>query len=86
VFADDYVMPGDWSGDVVFSHHGVAACLPELVHSRQRQVERLRRKPGLLIIVLSIHVPVTTIVLTRAALFRQRRAVDDLPRPLGEAS
>lgn len=38
----------------------------------------------LVIIVLSITAPVTTIVLARAALFRQRRAGDNLPRPLGE--
>ncbi len=36
----------------------------------------------LVIIVLSITVPVTTIVLARAALFRRRRAGDDLPPPL----
>ena len=38
----------------------------------------------LIIIVLSITVPVTTIVLARAALFRRRRAGDDLPPPLQE--
>ena len=36
----------------------------------------------LIIIVLSITVPVTTVVLARAALFRRRRAGDDLPPPL----
>ncbi len=36
----------------------------------------------LIIIVLSISVPVTTIVLARAALFRRRQAGDDLPGPL----
>ena len=36
----------------------------------------------LVIIVLSITVPVTTIVLARAALFRRRRAGDELPPPL----
>jgi multicomponent K+:H+ antiporter subunit G len=36
----------------------------------------------LIIIVLSITAPVTTIVLTRAALFRRRQAGDDLPPPL----
>ena len=36
----------------------------------------------LIIIVLSITAPVTTIVLARAALFRRRRAGDDLPPPL----
>ena len=36
----------------------------------------------LIIIVLSITAPVTTIVLARAALFRRRRAGDELPPPL----
>lgn len=37
----------------------------------------------LIIIVLSITAPVTTIVLARAALFRRRQAGDALPPPLG---
>jgi multicomponent K+:H+ antiporter subunit G len=36
----------------------------------------------LIIIVLSISAPVTTIVLARAALFRRRQAGDALPGPL----
>jgi multicomponent K+:H+ antiporter subunit G len=36
----------------------------------------------LIIIVLSITAPVTTIVLARAALFRRRQAGDSLPPPL----
>ncbi len=36
----------------------------------------------LIIIVLSITAPVTTVVLARAALFRRRHAGDDLPPPL----
>lgn len=36
----------------------------------------------LIIIVLSITAPVTTIVLARAALFRRRQAGDPLPAPL----
>ncbi len=36
----------------------------------------------LIIIVLSITAPVTSIVLARAALFRRRQAGDDLPPPL----
>ena len=36
----------------------------------------------LIIILLSITVPVTTIVLARAALFRRRQAGDPLPAPL----
>ena len=39
----------------------------------------------LIIIVLSITVPVTTIVLARATLFRRRRAGDPLPPPLHAA-
>lgn len=38
----------------------------------------------LIIIVLSITAPVTTIVLARAALFRRRQAGDPLPPPLRE--
>ncbi|MBX3625299.1 MAG: monovalent cation/H(+) antiporter subunit G [Rhizobacter sp.] len=38
----------------------------------------------LIIIVLSITAPVTTMVLARAALFRRRQAGDALPPPLGE--
>lgn len=37
----------------------------------------------LIIVVLSITAPVTTVVLARAALFRRRRAGDPLPPPLG---
>ena len=37
----------------------------------------------LIIIVLAITAPVTTIVLARAALFRRRQAGDALPPPLG---
>jgi len=39
----------------------------------------------LIIIVLSITAPVTTIVLARAGLFRRRRAGDALPPPLARA-
>ena len=42
----------------------------------------LQLRAWLIIIVLSITAPVTTIVLARAALFRRRRAGDDLPPPL----
>ena len=47
------------------------------------------RSPGptlhvwLVPIVLSIATPVTTTVIARAALFRRRRAGDELPPPLG---
>jgi multicomponent K+:H+ antiporter subunit G len=37
----------------------------------------------LIVIVLSITAPVTTLVLARAALFRRRQAGDELPPPLG---
>lgn len=39
----------------------------------------------LIVIVLSITAPVTTIVLARAALFRRREAGDPLPPPLARA-
>lgn len=42
----------------------------------------LRLHVWLIIIVLSISAPVTTIVLARAALFRRRQAGDPLPSPL----
>jgi multicomponent K+:H+ antiporter subunit G len=50
------------------------------------------RSPGLglhvwlIIIILSITAPVTTIVLARAALFRRRQAGDPLPSPLQRRS
>lgn len=44
--------------------------------------ESLALHVWLIIIVLSITAPVTTIVLARAALFRRRKAGDKLPPPL----
>lgn len=38
----------------------------------------------LIIIVLSITTPVSSMLLMRAALFRRRRAGDDVPRPFSE--
>jgi multicomponent K+:H+ antiporter subunit G len=38
----------------------------------------------LIVIVLAITAPVTTVLLARAALFRRRQAGDDLPPPLAE--
>jgi multicomponent K+:H+ antiporter subunit G len=38
----------------------------------------------LIVVLLSITAPVTTLVLARAALFRRRQAGDPLPPPLGE--
>jgi len=52
-----------------------------LVHFSARG-EGLALHVWLIIIVLSITAPVTTIVLARAALFRRRRAGDALPPPL----
>jgi len=43
---------------------------------------RLSLHVWLIIILLAISAPVTTALLTRAALFRQRRAGDALPPPL----
>ncbi|GIX54382.1 monovalent cation/H(+) antiporter subunit G [Sphaerotilus sulfidivorans] len=52
-----------------------------IVHFSARG-EGLSLHVWLIIIVLSITAPVTTIVLARAALFRRRQAGDDLPAPL----
>jgi len=52
-----------------------------IIHFSARASEP-RLHVWLIIIILSITAPVTTIVLARAALFRRRRAGDDLPGPL----
>lgn len=57
--------------------------LASIVHFSVRAGE-LSLHVWLIIIVLSITAPVTTIVLARAALFRRRRAGDALPPPLGK--
>ena len=46
------------------------------------QGSRVALHPWLIIIILSITAPVTTVVLARAALFRRRQAGDPLPPPL----
>jgi multicomponent K+:H+ antiporter subunit G len=55
--------------------------LASIVHFSSRAGE-LSLHVWLIIIILSITAPVTTIVLARAALFRRRLAGDDLPPPL----
>ena len=55
--------------------------LASIVHFSARAGE-LQLHVWLIIIVLSITAPVTTVVLARAALFRRRHAGDDLPPPL----
>jgi multicomponent K+:H+ antiporter subunit G len=55
--------------------------LASIVHFSARG-EGLSLHVWLIIIVLSITAPVTTIVLARAALFRRRQAGDELPAPL----
>jgi multicomponent K+:H+ antiporter subunit G len=55
--------------------------LASVIHFSVRAGE-LRLHVWLIIIVLSISAPVTTIVLARAALFRRRRSGDLLPSPL----
>jgi len=55
--------------------------LASIVHFSSRG-EGLALHVWLIIIVLSITAPVTTIVLARAALFRRRQAGDALPPPL----
>lgn len=55
--------------------------LASIVHFTAH-AEGLALHVWLIIIVLSITAPVTTMVLARAALFRRRRAGDPLPPPL----
>jgi len=55
--------------------------LASIVHFSVRE-ERLALHAWLIIIVLSITAPATTIILARAALFRRRQAADRLPPPL----
>jgi multicomponent K+:H+ antiporter subunit G len=57
--------------------------LASIVHFSARAGE-LSLHVWLIIIILSITAPVTTIVLARAALFRRRKAGDALPPPLGD--
>ncbi|ODU08642.1 MAG: Na+/H+ antiporter subunit G [Rubrivivax sp. SCN 71-131] len=57
--------------------------LASIVHFSSRG-EGLVLHTWLVIIMLSITAPVTTIVLSRAALFRRRQAGDALPPPLGQ--
>jgi multicomponent K+:H+ antiporter subunit G len=52
-----------------------------IIHFSLRAGE-LRLHVWLIMIVLSISAPVTTMVLARAALFRRRQAGDELPAPL----
>jgi multicomponent K+:H+ antiporter subunit G len=55
--------------------------LASIVHFSARGAS-LALHVWLIIIVLSITAPITTIVLARAALFRRRQAGDTLPAPL----
>lgn len=56
--------------------------LASVVHFTARE-GALSLHVWLIIILLSITAPVTTLVLARAALFRRRQAGDPLPPPLG---
>ena len=47
--------------------------------------ERLQLHAWAIVVLLSITLPVTTVVLARAALFRLRQAGADVPPPLGTA-
>ena len=58
--------------------------LASIIHFSARAGE-LSLHVWLIIIILSITAPVTSIVLARAALFRRRRAGDALPPSLGGA-
>ena len=55
--------------------------LASIVHFSVHE-QRLSLHVWLIIVLLSITAPVTTLVLARAALFRRRRAGDALPPPL----
>lgn len=55
--------------------------LASIIHFSARAGE-LRLHVWLIIIILSITTPVTTVVLARAALFRRRYSGDPLPPPL----
>ncbi|HEY0885091.1 MAG TPA: Na+/H+ antiporter subunit G [Ramlibacter sp.] len=55
--------------------------LASIVHFSVRQGS-LSLHFWLVIVLLSITAPVTTVLLARAALFRRRRAGDELPPPL----
>lgn len=57
--------------------------LASIIHFSVRAGE-LSLHVWLIIIILSITAPVTTIVLARAALFRRRKAGDELPPPLSQ--
>jgi multicomponent K+:H+ antiporter subunit G len=59
-----------------------AVTLASIVHFTARE-GALSLHVWLIIILLSITAPVTTLVLARAALFRRRQAGDPLPPPLG---
>ena len=58
--------------------------LASIVHFSTRE-GTLAPHAWLIIIVLSITAPITTIVLARAGLFRRRQAGDALPPPLARA-
>ncbi len=59
--------------------------LASIIHFSARAGE-LRLHVWLIVIVLSVSAPVTTIVLARAALFRRRQSGDMLPAPLSARS
>ena len=58
-----------------------AVTLASILHFTASPVE-LTLHVWLIVILLAITAPVTTVLLARAALFRQRRLGDDLPPPL----
>ena len=56
--------------------------LASIVHFTARE-HAVSLHVWLIVVLLSITAPVTTLVLARAALFRRRQAGDPLPPPLG---
>ena len=59
--------------------------LASIIHFSMLEA-RLSLHVWLIILLVSVTAPVTTLLLARAALFRRRHAGDDLPPPLGDGA
>lgn len=67
---------------VAYTFASWAVALASVLHFSSRG-QGLSLHVWLVILVLAVTAPVSTVLLARAALFRQRRAGDPLPPPLG---